>query len=296
MAIVFMLSRFTGRRRLTPFVFATMLALSLISIGTAVWSESQPGAATAGAAATGPNMEGKEVRFGAGATALWAAATTQTSNGSVNGMHDSLNPLTGAVAIANMLVNSIWGGVGSGLVGFFVFVLATAFLAGLMIGRTPELFGRKLEVAEIRLLSLAVLLPPLCILGASALAFAQPALTGSSNPGFHGVAQVLYEYTSAFANNGSGFEGLADGTPWWNLSCVVLLLVGRYAGLLVPLAIAGRLATKRVAPTTSSSLQIETPTFALTLVAVIGLLTLLCFLPALLLGPLGEALAVAANR
>jgi K+-transporting ATPase ATPase A chain len=296
MAVVFMLSRFTGRPRLTPFVFATMLVLSLLSIGAAAWSEAQPNAAVGALAAGGANMEGKEVRFGAGATALWAAATTQTSNGSVNGMHDSLNPLTGAVALGNMLVNSVWGGVGCGLVNFFVFVLAAVFLAGLMIGRTPELFGRKLEVPEIRLLSLAVLLPPLCILGASALAFAQPALTGSSNPGFHGVAQVLYEYTSAFANNGSGFEGLADGTPWWNLSCVVLLLVGRYAGLLVPLAIAGRLATKRVAPTTSSSLQIETPTFALTLVAVIGLLTLLCFLPALLLGPLGEALAVAANR
>lgn len=294
MAVVFMLGRFTGRRRLTPFVFAVMLILSLLSISATWWLEAQPNAAVAESAASGPNMEGKEVRFSASASALWAAATTQTSNGSVNSMHDSLNPVAGAVTISNMLVNGIWGGVGCGLVNFFVYVLAAVFLAGLMIGRTPEIFGRKLETAEIRLLSLAVLLPPLCILGASALALAFPALTGNSNPGFHGIAQVLYEYTSAFANNGSGFEGLGDATPWWNLSCVVLLLVGRYAGLILPLAIAGRLAAKRVVPETSSSLRIETPTFGLALIAVIALLTLLCFLPVLMLGPLGEGMSFAA--
>jgi K+-transporting ATPase ATPase A chain len=291
-AVVFMLGRFTGRRHLTPFVFAVMATLSLALLAGAVFSEQQANAAAQGLAAEGQNMEGKEVRFGANASALWATLTTQTSNGSVNTMHDSLNPAAGAVTLSGMIVNAIWGGIGCGMVNFFVYVLATVFLAGLMIGRTPELFGRKLETGEIRLLSLVILLQPLLVLGATAIALANPALTGISNPGFHGVSQVFYEYTSAYANNGSGFEGLGDATPWWNLSCVVLLLAGRYAALLIPLAIAGRLAVKRVAPETSSTLRIENVSFGLTLIAVIVVLTLLCFLPALVMGPIGEALSL----
>ncbi|MBW8312729.1 MAG: potassium-transporting ATPase subunit KdpA [Rhizobium sp.] len=294
MAIVLMMGRFTGRRKLTALVFGVMATFSLAFIATSAWSEQQPNAAVAGLAAEGPNMEGKEQRLGPGASALWSTLTTQTSNGSVNAMHDSLNPVAGGVAIAGMLVNAVWGGIGCGLVGFLVYLLVTVFLSGLMIGRTPEFFGRKLEVAEMRLLSLLVLLQPVLLLAAMAVALANPAITGNSNPGLHGVSQVLYEYASAYANNGSGFEGLGDATPWWNLSCVALLLAGRYATLLVPLAVAGRLAAKRVAPVTAGTLDIETPTFALTLVAVIVLLTLLCFLPVLALGPIGEALALAA--
>jgi K+-transporting ATPase ATPase A chain len=293
-AVVFMLGRFTGRRRLTAFVFAVMATLSLALAAGAVVSEQQANAAAQGLAAEGANMEGKEVRFGADASALWATLTTQTSNGSVNAMHDSLNPMAGAVTLSGMIVNAIWGGIGCGMVNFFVYVLAAVFLAGLMIGRTPELFGRKLETGEIRLLSVVILLQPLLVLGATAIALANPALTGASNPGFHGVSQVFYEYTSAYANNGSGFEGLGDATPWWNLSCVVLLLAGRYAALLIPLAIAGRLAMKRVAPETSSTLRIENASFGLTLIAVIVVLTLLCFLPALVMGPIGEGLSLAA--
>lgn len=294
MAIVLMIGRFTGRPKLTALVFGVMATFSLAFIATSVWSEQQPNAATAGLAAEAPNMEGKEQRLGPAASALWSTLTTQTSNGSVNAMHDSLNPVAGGVAIAGMLVNAVWGGIGCGLVGFVVYLLVTVFLSGLMIGRTPEFFGRKLDVAEMRLLSLLVLLQPVLLLAAMAVALANPAITGNSNPGLHGVSQVLYEYASAYANNGSGFEGLGDATPWWNLSCVVLLLAGRYAALLIPLAVAGRLAVKRVAPVTAGTLDIETPTFALTLVAVIVLLTLLCFLPVLALGPIGEALALAA--
>ncbi len=293
MAIVFMMGRFTGRRKLTALVFGVMATFSLAFIGLAAWSEAQPNAAVAGFAAVGPNMEGKEQRFGPAASALWSTLTTQSSNGSVNAMHDSLNPLAGGVAIAGMLVNTVWGGIGCGLVGFLVYLLVTVFLSGLMIGRTPEIYGRKLEVGEMRLLSLLVLLQPVLLLTATAIALANPAITGNSNPGLHGVSQVFYEYASAFANNGSGFEGLGDATPWWNLSCVVLLLVGRYAALLIPLAVVGRLAMKRVAPITAGTLDIETPTFALTLIAVIVLLTLLCFLPVLVLGPIGEALSLA---
>ena len=294
MAIVLMIGRFTGRPKLSALVFGVMAFFSLAFIGGAAWSEAQPNVALAGLAADGPNMEGKEQRFGPAASALWSTLTTQTSNGSVNAMHDSLNPTAGGIAIGGMLVNAVWGGIGCGLVGFLVYLLVTMFLSGLMIGRTPEFFGRKLEVGEMRLLSVLVLLQPVLLLAATAVTLANPALTGNSNPGLHGVSQVFYEYASAFANNGSGFEGLGDATPWWNLSCTVLLLAGRYAALLIPLAVAGRLACKRVSPVTAGTLDIQTPTFAITLVAVIVLLTLLCFLPVLALGPIGEALALAA--
>lgn len=289
-AAVFMIGGLTGRRRLAAMAFGTMLLMSAGLSGLAVWAEQASNAAASGLAASAPNLEGKEVRFGTEASALWASLTTQTSNGSVNTMHDSLNPLTGLTAMAGMLVNAVWGGVGCGLVNFFVYVLLAAFLSGLMIGRTPELFGRKIEVAEVRLLALLVILQPLLVLGFTAITLATPGLAGVSNPGFHGLSQVFYEYTSAFANNGSGFEGLGDATPWWNLSCVLLLLAGRYAGLLIPLAIAGSLATKRVAPQSPASLDVEGPVFAATLLAVIVLLTLLCFLPVFALGPIAAHL------
>ena len=294
MAIVFMIGRFTHRPKLTWLTLGVMGAFSLAFIAAAVWSEAQPNAAVAGLAAHGPNMEGKEQRFGPTTPALWSTLTTQTSNGSVNAMHDSLSPVAGLVAISGMLVNAVWGGVGCGLVGFIVYLLVAVFLSGLMIGRTPEIYGRKIEVGEIRLLSLLVLLQPVLLLAATAVALSFPGIAGNSNPGFHGVSQVFYEYASAYANNGSGFEGLGDATPWWNLSCVLLLLAGRYACLILPLVVAGRLAAKRVAPVSPGTLDIETPTFGLTLIAVIVLVTLLCFLPVLVLGPIGEALALAA--
>lgn len=292
-AAVFMVGGLTGRRRLALMIFASMLLMSAGLTALAIIAEQAPNAASIGLAEAAANMEGKEVRFGSEASALWAALTTQTSNGSVNAMHDSLNPLAGMAAMSGMLINAIWGGVGCGLVNFFVYVLLAVFLSGLMIGRTPELFGRKLEVHEMRLISLLVILQPLLLLGLTAFTLAAPSLTGNSNPGFHGVSQVFYEYTSAFANNGSGFEGLGDATPWWNLTCVAVLLVGRYAGLLIPLAIAGSLSAKRVAPTTRASLNVEGPVFAATLLAVIVLMTLLCFLPVFALGPIAEQLSLA---
>lgn len=292
-AIVFMIGRFTRRPRLTWLTLGVMGTFSLAFIGAAVWSEAQPNVAVGGLAASSPNMEGKEQRLGPTASALWSTLTTQTSSGSVNAMHDSLNPTAGLVAMSGLLINAVWGGVGCGLVGFIVYLLVTVFLSGLMIGRTPEIYGRKIEVGEIRLLSLLVLLQPMLLLAATAATLSLPAYTGNSNPGFHGISQVFYEYASAYANNGSGFEGLGDATLWWNLSCVVLLLAGRYACLIIPLVVAGRLACKRVAPVSPGTLDIETPTFGLTLIAVIVLVTLLCFLPVLALGPIGEALALA---
>jgi len=288
-AITFMVGAFTGRRRLTALVFGTMLAMSLASTGAALWSES--GSATSGDVAL---MEGKEVRLGAASSALWAAVTTQTSNGSVDAMHDSLAPLTGLAAIADMLINAIWGGIGCGLQQFLVYLLLGVFVAGLMTGRTPELFGRKIEAHEVKLLAVLVLLQPLVLLVFTAITLALPSIAGTSNPAFHGISQVFYEYASAFANNGSGFEGLGDATPWWNLSTTVVLLLGRYPALIVPLAIAASLARKRAAPEGPGTLRVETPTFALTLIALVLILTLLQFMPVLVLGPIADHLALPA--
>ncbi len=287
-AITFMVGPLVGRRRLTAMIFGTMLLMSVASTGLSMWSEAYSSTATDAAV-----MEGKEVRLGVESSALWSAMTTQVNNGSVNAMHDSLAPLTGGVAMVNMLINAIWGGIGCGLQQFLVYLLLSVFLAGLMTGRTPELFGRKLEAPEVRLLALLILLQPLVVLGFSAVTLAIPSITGNSNPSFHGISQVFYEYTSAFANNGSGFEGLGDATYWWNLSCAVVLALGRFPALIIPLAIAGLMARKRVAPESSGTLHVESPTFALTLVAVVVILTVLQFTPALVMGPIADHLTLA---
>ena len=289
LSVIFMITPFTGRRRLTALVFGTMLLMSVVSAGASLWSE-----AYSPTAADVAVMEGKEVRLGVAQSALWSSITTQINNGSVNAMHDSLAPLTGGVAMTNMLINSIWGGVGCGLQQFLVYLMLSVFLAGLMTGRTPELFGRKIEAPEVKLLALLILLQPLVLLGFTALTLSVPSITGNSNPGFHGISQVFYEYTSAFANNGSGFEGLGDATYWWNLSCSLVLALGRYPALIVPLVVAALMARKRPAPESAGSLQVETPTFALTLIAVVLVLTVLQFMPALVLGPIADHLALSA--
>jgi potassium-transporting ATPase potassium-binding subunit len=289
LAVVFMVGPLVGRRKLTAMIFGSMLLMSAASTGLALWSEAH--SLTTSDAAL---MEGKEVRFGAEASALWASLTTQTSNGSVNAMHDSLAPLTGLDTLVNMLINAIWGGIGCGLQQFLVYLMLSVFLAGLMTGRTPELFGRKIEAPEVKLLALLVLLQPLVILGFTALTLAIPSITGNSNPGFHGISQVFYEYTSAYANNGSGFEGLGDATYWWNLSCALVLALGRYPALIVPLAVAALMARKRPSPESAGSLQIETPTFVLTLIAVVAIITVLQFMPALVLGPIADHLSLTA--
>ncbi len=292
MAAVVMAGYLTGRRRLALSILGVMLTLSAASSGLAIWSENQPNAAFAGLATEGPNLEGKEVRFGASATALWGAFTTQTSNGSVNGMHDSFNPLGGAATLMDMFINATFGGAGVGLINYLLLLLLAVFLGSLMVGRSPELYGRALEAKEIKLVSIALLLQPLLILGLTALAVALPGLAQNSNPGFHGLSQVLYEYASAFANNGSGFEGLGDNTVWWNVSCSVALILGRFIPILAPLAVAACMAGKRVAPTTAGSLAVETPTFALLTLGVIVMFALLGFFPVLVLGPLAEYLSL----
>ncbi|MEN5208124.1 potassium-transporting ATPase subunit KdpA [Stenotrophomonas terrae] len=289
MATICMLGSFTGRRRFGALVFGCMLTMSVLSTSASLWLEGH-----SASAASGLLMEGKEARFGADGTALWSTITTQVQNGSVNGMHDSLSPLGGLVPLVNMLISAIWGGIGCGIQQFLVYLMMAVFLAGLMTGRTPELLGRKLETPQVRLLAVLVLLQPITLLGLTALTLAVPGLAGTSNPGFHGISQVFYEFTSAYANNGSGFEGLADNTVWWNLSCALVLALGRFPILIIPLIIATQLAAKRQVPQSAGSLQIETPTFALTLICVVIVLTVLQFLPALVLGPVAEHLSLLA--
>ena len=286
-SVIFMIGPFTRRRKFGVMVFSTMLLMSVLSTGLALWSEAYSGTASDIAL-----MEGKEIRLGAQASGLWAATTTQINNGSVNSMLDSAAPLTGLVAMSNMLINSIWGGVGCGLQQFLVYLLLSVFIAGLMTGRTPELFGRKIEGPEVKLLAVLVLIQPLVILGFTAVTLLLPGLTGNSNPGAHGISQVFYEYVSAFANNGSGFEGLGDNTIWWNVTCSIALAAGRFPSLVLPLVIAAMLARKRRAPESAGSLQVETPTFALTLIGIVIILTLLQFMPVLVLGPVADHLAL----
>jgi len=263
-----------------------MLLMSLSSTLLTLWAEKSSLIPNVGW------MEGKEVRFGVEASALWGSLTTQVNNGSVNMMHDSASPLTGLVELCNMLINAILGGIGCGLLQFFIYLFLAVFIAGLMTGRTPELFGRKIEVTEIKLLALVILLQPVVILSLTAIAIAFPSMTGNSNPAFHGISQVFYEYVSAYANNGSGFEGLGDNTLWWNLSASVALLAGRYSVLIIPVLIAVSLATKPQAAESKGSLHIESPTFALTLIGIVLILTLLQFMPVLVIGPIADYLSI----
>lgn len=237
-----------------------------------------------------PNLEGKEVRFGWALTALWAVSTTGTMCGAVNGMHDSLMPAGGFVTLSNLLLQIIWGGQGTGTAYLFIFLILTIFLTGLMVGRTPEFLGRKIEKQEIVLASLILLIHPIAILIPSAIALAFPeTLAGISNPGFHGISQVVYEYASAAANNGSGFEGLGDNTPWWNLSTSFSLLLGRYVPMIALIFLADSMARKQPVPETHGTLRTDTILFTAITAGAILILGALTFLPLLVLGPIAEA-------
>jgi potassium-transporting ATPase potassium-binding subunit len=302
MAAVVMVGRLLGRRRFAVMVFAVMLALYVPLVATSVYLEARPSdtMTSLGVAPDAGSLEGKELRIGAALSGFWAASTTATSNGSVNAMHDSLTPLGGLVPLAGMWINAVFGGVGVGCINLLVYVVIAVFIAGMMVGRTPELFGKKVEGREIKLASLALLLHPLLILGGTAAACviwvttANPGATLAwlKNPGPHGFSEMLYEFTSATANNGSGFEGLGDNTAFWNVSTGVVMLLARYVPILAPLALAGSLARKPATPETEGSLSVESATFAVTLLVVILVLGLLMFMPAAVLGPVAEHLAL----
>jgi K+-transporting ATPase ATPase A chain len=302
MAMIWVLGHLLRRRRLAVMVFLVMLALYVPMLIFAVAQEAagNPAIARMGVDQSSGSMEGKEVRFGAALTALWAVSTTSTSNGSVNGMHDSLTSLGGLMPMAGMWLNTVFGGVGVGFINMFIFVIVAVFIAGMMIGRTPELLGKRIEAKEMKLASLALLWHPLAILVGTAIACSVWATTvdaGSTlgwlkNPGAHGFSEMLYEFTSAAANNGSGFEGLGDNTPFWNISTGLVMLLSRYIPIIAPLALAGSLAAKPAAPETAGTLRVDSGTYGFTLWAVIVILGLLMFMPVAVLGPIAEYLAV----
>jgi K+-transporting ATPase ATPase A chain len=293
MAAVWMFGRITGRMRDGAVIFSVMLALLLVKAAFAFWLESAPAAALAGLPVdVAPNLEGKELRFGAGAGPLWAALTTATSNGSVNCMHDSLNPLTGLIPLAGMWINVVFGGVGVGIINLFIFIIIGVFICGMMVGRTPEYFGRKVETREMTLALLALLVHPALILGGTALFAATPAGTATVlNSGAHGFTEILYEFTSAAANNGSGFEGLGDNTVPWNIATGIVMLLARYIPIILPLAIAGSMASKKPVPITAGTLRTDTLLFGLIILGSVVFIGALLFLPVAVLGPVADHLS-----
>jgi K+-transporting ATPase ATPase A chain len=239
-------------------------------------------------------MEGKEVRFGTTASAFWSIATTVISTGSVNSMHDSFMPASGLTQMLSMMTNAFYGGVGVGILNFYIFIILAVFISGLMVGRTPEFMGKKIEAREMKIAMIVALLHPLLILAGTALAVAMPQFTAGTlnNPGFHGFSEMLYEYTSSSANNGSGFEGLGDNTPWWNISCGIVLILSRFLPIIGPVAIAGILASKKHIPESAGTLKTDTGTFGIMVFAVIVIITALSFFPALTLGPIAEYFSI----
>ena len=292
-ALVFTFGHYVKDLRQSRAILACMLGLLLIGIGVSLWSEWQSNPALASLAVEqGASLEGKESRFGITASVLWSVATTAASNGSVNAMHDSLSPLSGLVALFNMMLGEvIFGGVGAGLYGMLLNVLIAVFLAGLMVGRTPEYLGKKLEAREVRLLVATLLVMPLGVLVLGALAISLPGpVSAISNPGPHGFSQLLYAYTSATANNGSAFGGFGANTSFYNLMQGLAMLLGRYGYILPVLAIAGSLAAKRTVPQGPNSFPTHGPLFVTLLTLTILLVGGLTFLPTLALGPIADQL------
>jgi K+-transporting ATPase ATPase A chain len=271
-----------------------MLFLLLVGFAAMLVSEysTNPAYSVAGV------MEGKETRFGIANSILWGAATTAASNGSVNAMHSSFSPLAGGIALLNIMLGEvIFGGVGAGLYGMLIFVILTVFIAGLMVGRTPEYLGKKIEAREIKLAIIAVLLPSACILLLSALAIVTDAgLSSRANSGPHGLSEILYAFSSGAGNNGSAFAGLNANTTFYNTLIGLAMWVGRFGVIVPALAIAGNMVTKRVAPPSPGTFPTDSPLFAGLLIAVILIVGALTFFPALSLGPVVEQFLMNAGR
>jgi K+-transporting ATPase ATPase A chain len=289
-----MFGRLAGRLRHAAVLFGVMMALYLVMMGWGLYQESAPSVAVADVPVqVGANLEGKELRFGAGTAAWWGVSTTATGNGSVNSMHNSFNALTGLAPLFGMWTNAVFGGCGSGMINMFVFAIVTAVLAGMMVGRTPEYLNRKVEARDLKLAMIALITPTALILGGTAL------LAGTSwgaatvaNPGSRGFTEIVYEVSSATANNGSGYEGLGDNTPAWNLTMTVCILLGRFVPIVAPLAIAAALAARRRSAETAGTLRADTATFAIMLIGVVVVVAGLVFLPAAILGPIAEHLSL----
>lgn len=303
MALVFAFGYYVKRKRLAYTIYAVMLTAFIVGVTINVTQEVEgnPHFDEIGISQTHGSMEGKETRLGAVATGLWSVATTDTSNGSVNGMHDSMKPMSGMIEMLNMQINAWFGGVGVGWMNYFTFIIIAVFISGLMVGRTPEFLGKKIEVKEMKLASLIALLHPFVILGGTALAtylvIKAPDFVTSqggwlNNDSYHGLSEILYEYTSAAANNGSGFEGLHDNGVFWNITTAIVLILGRYIPIIGQVAIAGMLAQKSQVPEGPGTLRTDTVTFAVMTLAIILIVAALAFFPAHALSTISEHLSL----
>lgn len=294
MACVWMFGRLTGRMKHAAVIFAVMLSLLCVKLGCAVYFESAPSAAFHGLdIENSSNLEGKELRYGTSGGPAWSIITTATSNGSVNAMHDSLNPLAGLMPMIGMWLNVVFGGVGVGFINMFLYIIVGVFISGMMVGRTPEYLGRKVETREMKLALLAILAHPFFILGGTAL-FAATSWGADTvaNAGFHGFSEILYEFTSSAANNGSGFEGLGDNTVPWNIATGLVMLLARYIPIILPLAMVGSLAAKTPAPETAGTLRTDTLLFGGVLLGCVLIVGALLFMPVAVLGPIADHLSV----
>jgi potassium-transporting ATPase potassium-binding subunit len=302
--LTYTLGRMTGSQRHGWAVWAAMTFLFLAGVTTAYWAEAKGNPLLVGidqqasTLQSGGNMEGKEVRFGIANTALFATVTTDASCGAVNGMHDSFTPIGGMVPLINIMLGEVvFGGVGAGLYGIFVFVVLAVFIAGLMVGRTPEYLGKKIESYDVKMAMLAVLILAFSILGFSALSVVQPYGTSSiANPGPHGLSEILYAYVSSTGNNGSAFAGLNVNTPWYNTSTGVAQLLGRFFMIIPIMAIAGSLAKKKIVPESAGTFPVTGALFSSLLVSTVVIVGALTFFPALSLGPILEHLMMLAGK
>ena len=297
MAMAWAFGFYVRRRKLAAWIFGVMLFAFTAGIFVSVPQEmgGNPNIDEMGIAQDLGSMEGKEIRIGSAASAMWGMVTTVTSNGSVNSMHDSQTPLSGMMQMLNMQINCWFGGVGVGWMNYFAFLIIAVFISGLMVGRTPEFLGHKVEAREMKIATMVVLMHPFLILVgtgiSAAVAAANPEIGWLNNPSFHGLSEMLYEYTSAAANNGSGFEGLSDNTPFWNIMTGIALIMGRYFPIVGQVAIAGLLASKKYVPESAGTLKTDTFTFSLMTFAVIIIVAALSFFPAQALGPIADYLS-----
>jgi K+-transporting ATPase ATPase A chain len=298
-SMVFALGFYINRKKLSRIIFTIMtLGFLCLVIPTITFEmKDNPVFTNLGINQHAGNMEGKEVRFGVVATGFWSIITTVISTGSVNGMHDSFTPLSGMMQMFAMMINAFYGGCGVGILNYFIFIIIAAFISGLMVGRTPEFLGRKIETREMKLSVFIALLGPFFILAGTAVAaylFRIDPVGRSgwlNNSSSHGFSEMLYQYTSAFANNGSGFEGLGDNTPFWNITTGFVMLFGRFLPIIGPVAIAGYMAQKKFIPPSAGTLRTDSMTFGIMTLAVIIVVAALDYLPALALGPIAEFLS-----
>ena len=304
-ALVFALGFYLNKKRLAWVVFGVMTVGFLAMVYPSVTAEvgGNPAIAHMGISQPGGSMEGKEVRFGAAASAFWGITTTVTSNGSVNSMHDSMMPVSGMAQMFDMMINAFYGGVGVGFLNFYIFIIIAVFISGLMVGRTPEFMGRKIEAREMKIASLIALLHPFLILVGTAIStyvlihfanagWATKPSAWLNNPGFHGFSEMLYQYTSSSANNGSGYAGLTANNIFWNVSTGIVIFIARFLPIIGPVAIAGILANKKFVPESAGTLKTDTGTFGVMILAVIIIVAALSFFPALTLGPIAEHFSI----